>query len=115
MGLKAQGDVALPTGKEKGRWWKVALVSVGNVILGVAIQAGVEALFTEVLHIRSALKVTTTLPTPWGIAKDLVRGLLLREVCHAGSANVRTIALMLSRRSCNTTSTAMVFTPLIRH
>ncbi len=115
VGLKAQGDVALPTGKEKGRWWKVALVSVGNVILGVAIQAGVEALFTEVLHIRSALKVTTTLPTPWGIAKDLVRGLLLREVCHAGSANVRTIALMLSRRSCNTTSTAMVFTPLIRH
>jgi hypothetical protein len=95
--------------KGEGRWWKVALVSVGNVILGVAIQAGVEALFTEVLHIRSALKVTTTLLTPWGIAKDLVRGLLL-EVCHAGSANVRTIALMLSRRSRNT-STAMVFTP----
>lgn len=80
VGLKAQGDVALPSSGGKGRWWKVASVSVGNVLLSVAVQAGVEALFTEVLHIRSALKVTTTLPMPWGIAKDLLRGLLLREV-----------------------------------
>ena len=80
VGLKAQGDVALPTNQQGGRWWKIALVSVGNVLLGVALQAGVEAVFTEVLHIRSALKVTTTLPMPWGIAKDLLRGLLLREV-----------------------------------
>ncbi len=83
-GLKARGDVALPSNGAKGRWWKVALVSVGNVlVLDVALQAGVEALFTEVLHIRSALKVTTTLPMPWGIAKDLIRGLLLREVRSA--------------------------------
>ncbi len=89
VGLKAQGDVAVPTKQEKGRWWKVALVSVGNVLLGVALQAAVEALFTEVLHIRSALKVTTTLPMPWGIAKDLVRALLLREVrdCHGRCSN----------------------------
>ncbi len=37
-------------------------------------------LFTEVFHIRSALKVTTTLPMPWSIAKNVLRGLLLREV-----------------------------------
>lgn len=83
VGLKAQGNVALPGNAAKGRWWRVALVSVGNMLLGVALQAGVEALFTEVLHIRSALKVTTTLPMPWAIAKDLVRGLLLREVRSA--------------------------------
>lgn len=55
-------------------------LSLFNICLGVAIQAGVEMLFTEVLNIRSALKVTTALPMPWGLAKDVVRGLLLREV-----------------------------------
>lgn len=48
--------------------------------MSVAIQAGVELLFTEVFSIRSALKVTTTLPMPWGIAKDVGRVLFLREV-----------------------------------
>ena len=107
-GLKAHGDVALPSNGEKGKWWKVGLVSVGNVLLGVALQAGVEALFTEVLHIRSALKVTTTLPMPWGIAKDLVRGLLLREV---GSVCCTEFVKRADgvNRSCNTTFIATVF------
>ena len=82
--IKEHGNVALPTsheqGSRKGRWWRVVLVSTGNVLLGVTFQAGIEYSFTEVLHIRSALRVTTTLPMPWGIAKDLFRGLLLREV-----------------------------------
>jgi hypothetical protein len=37
-------------------------------------------LFTHVFKIRSALKITTTLPMPFSIAKDVVRGLVLREV-----------------------------------
>lgn len=82
--LKEHGETALPMGEEqggpKGRWWKVALISTANVLLGVAVQSSVELLFTKVLHIRSALKVTTTLPMPWGIAIDLIRGLFLREV-----------------------------------
>lgn len=107
-GLKAQGNVALPGNGEKGRWWRVALVSVANVLLELALQAGVEALFTEVLHIRSALKVTTTLPMPWGIAKDLVRGLLLREVRSVYLArSIQRVNGVV--RSCNTTSIAMVF------
>ena len=82
--IKEHGDVALPLsdeqGGKKGRWWKVALGSTGNVLLGVALQLAIEYAFTEIFHIRSALRVSTTLPMPWGIAKDLFRGLLLREV-----------------------------------
>ncbi len=89
MGIKTQGGEALPTrtggvrvSKRGGRppWYSVVALSLCNVCLGVAIQAGVELLLTEVLNIRSALKVTTTLPLPWGLAKDVFRGLLLREV-----------------------------------
>ncbi|KAI9814415.1 MAG: hypothetical protein M1827_003271 [Pycnora praestabilis] len=88
VNLKAQGEVALPvrtsSGEEKRSkrtpWWAVVALAVLNILMGVALQAGVEYLFTEVIKIRSALKVTTTLPMPWGIAKDLARGLALREV-----------------------------------
>jgi len=105
VGIKTQGGAALPTrtggvqisrrGRRPG-WYTVMSLSLFNICLGVAIQAGVELLFTEVLNIRSALKVTTTLPMPWGLAKDVVRGLLLREVfgyyihrfaLHPGSPN----------------------------
>lgn len=82
--IKEHGEDALPLSEgengKKNRWWKIALVSVGNVLLGVALQAGVELLFTQVLHIRSALKISTSIPLPWSMAIDLVKGLLLREV-----------------------------------
>jgi hypothetical protein len=92
VGLKRQGAPALPTrsggvqGTKRGggrpEWYLVLSLSLFNLLLSVGIQAGVEFLFTEVLGIRSALKVSTTLPMPWPIAKDVVRGLLLREVSH---------------------------------
>lgn len=90
VGIKRQGAPALPTrtggvsgtrrGGSRPQWYQVVALSLFNICLGVAIQAGVELLFTEVLQIRSALKITTTLPMPWSIAKDVVRSLLLREV-----------------------------------
>jgi sterol desaturase/sphingolipid hydroxylase (fatty acid hydroxylase superfamily) len=40
----------------------------------------IEFLFTKVLFWRSALKVTTALPLPWRILKDIAKGYLLREV-----------------------------------
>lgn len=57
-------------------------LSLFNVCLGVGVQAGIEFLLTEVLNIRSAMQVTTTLPMPWTIAKGVVRGLLLREASN---------------------------------
>jgi hypothetical protein len=90
VGIKRQGAPALPTrtggvagtrrGKGRPQWYQVIGLSIFNVCLGVAIQALIEVLFTEVLHIRSALKVTTTLPMPWSIAKNLVEALVIREV-----------------------------------
>ena len=84
VGIKELGHTALPMSAEnwgrKGRWWKVALVSLGNVLLGIAIQTGIELLFTQILHLQSVLKLSTGLPMPWGIAKDLFFGLLSREV-----------------------------------
>ncbi|KAL8936602.1 MAG: hypothetical protein Q9216_004845 [Gyalolechia sp. 2 TL-2023] len=82
--IKEHGETALPMseeqGRSKGRWWRIALVSTANVLLGLLIQSSVELVFTKVLHIRSALKISTSLPMPWAIAIDLIRGLFLREI-----------------------------------
>lgn len=90
VGLKIQGALALPTRtggvqgakKSKGTppWWQVIGVSLFNILLSTGIQVLVELLFTELFHMRSAMKITTTLPMPWSIAKDILRGLVIREV-----------------------------------
>ena len=90
VGIKRQGAPALPTrtggvagarrGDGRPKWYQIIALSVFNIFLGTAIQAGIEVLFTDVFHIRSALKVTTTLPMPWSMAKEMLRALLLREV-----------------------------------
>ncbi len=82
-GLKAMGPTGLPLKNAKRE--RVLLVgkrvmwSLGNLFLGVLVQAGVEVLLTRFLGMRSALKVTTSLPMPWGIFMDLLRGWLSRE------------------------------------
>ncbi|KIW15027.1 hypothetical protein PV08_07814 [Exophiala spinifera] len=82
--FKALGDAALPfknaSGQRTARTLRVLGWSVLNTLLGVGVQALVEVLFTRVLLVRSALRVTTTLPLPFGIVKDLAKGYLLREV-----------------------------------
>ncbi|KAL8951832.1 MAG: hypothetical protein Q9222_002221 [Ikaeria aurantiellina] len=82
--VKEHGETAMALGEDqggkKGRWWKIALVSIANVLLGVAMQSMVELVFTKLLHIRSALRISTSLPMPWAIAIDLIRGLFLREI-----------------------------------
>lgn len=92
VNIKRQEDSALAIRtasgnlKKKGgrapEWYTVVGLSTFNVLLGVGIQAGIEFLLTEVLNVRSALQVTTTLPMPWTIAKGVARGLLLREVSN---------------------------------
>ncbi|KAI9677023.1 MAG: hypothetical protein M1817_006862 [Caeruleum heppii] len=87
-GWKVQGKRGLPSSSSSGggggrggpEVWKVVLISIGNLVFGVALQAAVEYLLTDVLDYRSALKVTTTLPSPWSMAKNLLRAFLLREV-----------------------------------
>ena len=83
--IKEQGEIALAIGKGEGglagSWWKITTVSCCNILGSVILQTGVDFLFTEVLHIRSAIRITTSLPLPWSIIKGLCGGLLLREVC----------------------------------
>ncbi|KAI9673539.1 MAG: hypothetical protein M1829_004046 [Trizodia sp. TS-e1964] len=64
--IKTQGPAALPT--------------KGARMFGVALQTGVEEFLIRVLHYKSALRVTTTLPYPWAIVKDVFRGMIVREV-----------------------------------
>jgi hypothetical protein len=86
--LKAQGEHALPA-KQKGGTAKVRKVvawSVFNILLVVAIQAGLEWLVTDVLHFRSLLLIKGSawtlnhLPNPWILAKHALLGLVLRNV-----------------------------------
>ena len=80
---KENGKLALPMSGEqdgrKGSWWKVAIVSTGNILFSVGLQIGLELFTTQVLHLRSLLKISTSVPLPWSIAKDLFFGLFLRE------------------------------------
>lgn len=84
--VKAQGEWGLPGGsrKTKIRWKeiKVALWGVANVVLGIAVQAGVEMVRTKVCGMKSAIRVSMGLPMPWEMVKDLLRGLFAREVCN---------------------------------
>lgn len=83
-GLKAMGSTALPLKNAKRERYimvgKTVLWSLGNLFLGVLLQVVIEVLLTRFLGMKSALKVTTSLPMPWGIFIDLLRGLVLREI-----------------------------------
>lgn len=85
--LKANGSSGLPLPPRNTyaqqhilRLGKIVAWSLFNTLLGLAIQALTELLFTRIFAIRSALRVTTTLPTPFAIVKDLLRGYVLREI-----------------------------------
>lgn len=82
--LKAQGSAALPLKRASRRaalrHLRILSFSLLNTLFALALQTAIELLLTRVLLVRSALRVTTTLPMPLGILKDLVRGYLAREV-----------------------------------
>lgn len=59
---------------------EVAGFAIFNVLLAIALQAVMELLFTGVLRTRSILKVTSAVPFPWNILKDVAKGLAIRGV-----------------------------------
>jgi hypothetical protein len=75
--LKARGEDALPGKRGRNKVAKVLGVAVFNVLLEIALQAGVQLLSVFFLR-QSALKITTTLPVPWGMAKHVVYALIIR-------------------------------------
>lgn len=86
VAIKAQGQIALPgrSGSRGFRGPKGILKVVGwstfNVVLGIALQVGIDLLATKVLRVKSALKIVTRLPLPWGLAKDIAKGFLVRGI-----------------------------------
>ena len=80
--VKAYGEKNLPSRLGNGRLSQITSVAVFNVLSSVALQALSEVLFTEVFRLRSILKVTSLVPLPWSIAKDVVKGLVLRGLLH---------------------------------
>ena len=83
-GFKAMGSTGLPLKNAKRERsimvGKMVLWSLGNLFLGVLVQAGIEVLLTRFLGLRSALKVTTSLPMPWEIVVDILKGWIFREI-----------------------------------
>lgn len=80
--IKAAGKGHLPQRLGRDRILHIVAVSTANVFLGILVQAVLEVLFIKVLHLRSLLKVNTTVPLPWTIAMDILKGFVLRGVLH---------------------------------
>ncbi|KAI9661488.1 MAG: hypothetical protein M1831_003010 [Alyxoria varia] len=87
--IKAQGHAALPARaanassnpqKRNLRLLRIVGISTLNIFLSTAVQIAMELFVTQVLGIRSALRITSRLPVPWLLAKDLARGLLIRAI-----------------------------------
>ncbi|KAI9894225.1 MAG: hypothetical protein M1814_004079 [Vezdaea aestivalis] len=80
---RRRATAAVPSFKNPARvgpaWYLIIGLSLVNLILGACLQILVEKLLVKTLGVRSALKVTTALPFPWAIAKDLSRGFAARE------------------------------------
>ncbi|KAI9750380.1 MAG: hypothetical protein M4579_006491 [Chaenotheca gracillima] len=80
--IKAQGKDGVPRELPWKSTVQVVGVALFNVLLGIALQAGIETLLTDVFMVRSALKASTTLPSPWKLGKDLLFGFVLREILY---------------------------------
>ena len=72
VALKAQGNIALPVRHNRKQQAKIAFWAMFNVVLGIALQAGLELLLTRVLHWRSSLSLSKSLPTPYYFAKSVL-------------------------------------------
>lgn len=86
--FKAHGKWGIAT-NQRGRGRKVRSVvawSVANVVLCVVLQAGIEFVVTDVLRMKSLLVMKGSrwglnhLPSPWGMVKDALVGVLARNV-----------------------------------
>ncbi|KAF2755398.1 hypothetical protein EJ05DRAFT_100205 [Pseudovirgaria hyperparasitica] len=78
--IKAHGDDALPRRLGRKKVAKVVGVSLANVLLGVAAQAGIELLATRVLHVRSVVRINIQLPYPWDMWMDVAKAFVIRNI-----------------------------------
>lgn len=80
-GLKNRGAKHLPLVQlRRNQLLEIGGYAVFNVALSVLLEIVLEFLATEILHMRSILKVTSFVPLPWTILKDIAIGFVLRGV-----------------------------------
>lgn len=80
--MKAAGEEQLPTRLGRKKLFNVTAVATFNILIGIALQAVIEYTMTEYAHFRSGLRVSTFVPPPWSIAKDVLRALVIRGFAH---------------------------------
>jgi hypothetical protein len=78
--IKSQGELALPGRAGRIRVAKIAGWSIFNVLLGAGLLGGLELLLAKVLHVRSALSLSKTMPMPLAMAKSVAFLLVTRGV-----------------------------------
>ncbi|KYG46680.1 hypothetical protein M433DRAFT_64636, partial [Acidomyces richmondensis BFW] len=80
--FKAQGARQLPIHlvRNKGGLVEIAGIAVLNTLLSVLLQAALEYATTQMLHMRSLLKVTAIAPLPWTMVKDVAKGYIVHGI-----------------------------------
>lgn len=82
VSMKASGEKQLPSKLRQRKVGRVVAVATFNTLLGLFLQAAVEYVLTEVVHFRSLLRVSSFIPTPWKMAKDVLLALAARGILH---------------------------------
>lgn len=81
--IKNRGPKALPLAQfERNKLFEVIGVALFNTSLAIAIEALLESTATGVLHMRSIFRVTSVVPLPWNILKDVAVGFFFRGILH---------------------------------
>jgi hypothetical protein len=97
--IKAQGALGLPNRAGRNKTARVVAWALFNTIMGVALQAGLELVFTKGLRMRSLLSLSKQLPMPWTAVQSVALGLSLRGVSDHLEGKASSTDLS---RACNT-------------
>ncbi|RMZ83887.1 hypothetical protein DV737_g1425, partial [Chaetothyriales sp. CBS 132003] len=84
-GFKAYGAEALPFGNASSRrktmrQLRILGWSLANILIASLLQLTIEVLLTQILLVRPVVRVTTSLPAPISIVKNLAQGYIIREI-----------------------------------
>ena len=77
--FEAAGE-SRPAKSQTERLARIVGLALFNTVLGVLLQTGIDFLFTDLLHLRSVLKISSRLPTPWTLVLEIVKALISRGV-----------------------------------
>ncbi|RPB00718.1 hypothetical protein L873DRAFT_1804821 [Choiromyces venosus 120613-1] len=92
-------------------------VAMGNMILSVGLQGGMEWILTEVMGRKSMLRVSGRVPLPWELVWDLVRGVVLREILQYYTHRYLHSNASLYRKQHTSWqhSSPLILTPVLAH